>query len=345
MMRLGRVCIYYSQYWNDKKIVIHRSLRYCTVGAAMDPKKQSTNRTLLVTNTQELRCPGMMITNKSIINIGVSSSSFLRSTICNPIPQFPRRFFAKNASQRNTPRSANEPLSNEALISRLMQLKQASTATDVQVRIVPDKQSNQSDPPVVMTLQEAIQKSIDTQLDLIAISMDQEIPVLIISNLSAMMYRDVKKNKGKKANPASITKEVTFRTGIAEHDHQRKIDDIQKFIEKQFVTSVTIRAKRKHLAGNPNICNETAQQVWKQLSREDARVPCEMHSNITMNEELTMAQFMVRPKSQKHNKHHQQQQQNTPNKSQNSSSSSKEAKETTNAGNMEESTEEDAVTA
>lgn len=302
----------------------------------MNPKKQSTiNRTFFTSNSL-----GMTIAIASNVNIDASSSFFHNRTY-HPIPWFPKRFFAKNAS----PRPTNEPLSNEALVARLMQLKQASSATDVQVRIVPDKQSNQSDPPTVMSLKEAIQKSVDTELDLIAISIEQEIPVLIISNLSAMMYRDLKKNKGKKVNPGSIMKEVTFRTGIAEHDHQRKIEDIQKFLEKQFITSVTIRAKRKHLESNPNICNETAQQVWKQLSHEDARVPCEMHSNITLNEELTQAQFMVRPKSQKHNKNAS----NTNNNNKNNPSenlSSKEGKET-NAGAMEESsaTEEDAVIA
>jgi translation initiation factor IF-3 len=240
--------------------------------------------------------------------------------------------------------SENGPLCNERLVQRLMTLKRATHAAQIQVRLVPDPLQHRQrpsptlptdtepngaslstaalavDPPEVvqtdktapstskiLSLEAAIQQALSQDKDLMEISLHQEIPVVTIAKVAAILYHGKKKKSSPAAastartnNNASTSntaasqqiKQVTMMVGIADNDLQRKVADIVRFTEKGHACTVTVRAARKHTRDNVSATRHGVDRVWSLLQEST-----ELIKGPELNETQTMGQFQVKKKS------------------------------------------------
>jgi translation initiation factor IF-3 len=158
------------------------------------------------------------------------------------------------------------------------------------------KGKNNKPKAIVMTLSEAIQMSIEQQKDLVEVSIDQEVPVVTISNWKGIAYQSAKTKKSNKgANAASTqVKEVTMHAGIATNDLQRKVNDVFKFLEKGHMCIVSIRISRKQNRENSNAAKDAVQRILPLLPEDKV----EMVVPPEINPLQTMASFRVRGKKE-----------------------------------------------
>jgi translation initiation factor IF-3 len=169
----------------------------------------------------------------------------------------------------------------------------------------------------VVTLQEAIQQALEAQLDLVEISLDQEIPVVTIARLSALVYHGkVAASGGKRNSTGSATgkssakssatsnsnsnssnatasatanssasqqvKEITLMVGIAEHDLRRKLADVRKFVERGHTCTVTVRASRKDLRDNAAAASDGVDRIVASLTSTTSSVPTSTSSTTVL---------------------------------------------------------------
>jgi len=100
----------------------------------------------------------------------------------------------------------------------------------------------------VVSLKEAQAKALAEGLDLIEIAPDARPPVCRIADYGKMQYEESKKKKeNKKKQHAQATKTIQLSPGIGENDLQRKIADVQKFLDKghRVVVCVTMKGRQK----------------------------------------------------------------------------------------------------
>jgi translation initiation factor IF-3 len=195
------------------------------------------------------------------------------------------------------------------------------TADGIQVRVVPDpllvkiQKAMENEPttatttstkalppqhkPMVMTLSEAIKMSIEQQKDLVEVSIDQEIPVVTISNMKGMAYQSAKSKKSSKGSNAASSqiKEVTMQAGIASNDLQRKVNDIFKFLEKGHMCTVSIRINRRQSRTNVNAPEDAIQRILPLFTAAEDQV--EMVVPPEVNPLRTMVSFRVRAATKK----------------------------------------------
>jgi translation initiation factor IF-3 len=247
---------------------------------------------------------------------------------------------SKSATGSRPNNSDNGPLCNERLVQRLMTLKRATHAAQIQVRLVPDPLQHRQrpspaiqpgvepngessstealdvDPPVlvptekatpststILSLEAAIQQALSQDKDLMEISLHQEIPVVTIAKVAAILYHG-KKKKSSLAAAATATssnastsntsasqqiKQVTMMVGIADNDLVRKVADIVRFTEKGHACTVTVRAARKHTRENVAATRHGVDRVWSLLQEST-----ELIKGPELNETQTMGQFQVK---------------------------------------------------
>lgn len=115
-------------------------------------------------------------------------------------------------------------LVNEALVQAIRRRARNTPPEHIQVRIL-----NKSATAQLLSLPQAIQLSLKEKLDLIGISLQQDVPVLRLDQYKAFLYRHEKENK---TTTRKTTKEVHMQHKIAPHDMERKLQQVTKFIEK-----------------------------------------------------------------------------------------------------------------
>lgn len=193
--------------------------------------------------------------------------------------------------------ASNVPVANERLVAMLMRAKGARSAANIPVRVVPNPLSPSAvstgapkPVSVVVSLTEAIQLAIDAEMDLIEISLEQEVPVVTVGKVNAIVYHGNKSSK-KSVPAASLLKEVTMQAGIAANDLQRKVDTILKFLDKGHPCVVTVRAGRKFTWNNPDAAMHALERI---LALLQDRV--EMVKQPAVNEQKNTGQFQVRAK-------------------------------------------------
>ena len=255
----------------------------------------------------------------------------------SPIAPTPTTNNKQNQKSRNSQRAAAlNVLANDRLVTQIMKnLKQQHqkggttpsnngnqsnkmTADGIQVRVVPDpllvklQKAMENEPtststkalppqhkPMVMTLSEAIKMSIEQQKDLVEVSIDQEVPVVTISNMKGMAYQSAKSKKSSKGSNAASSqiKEVTMQAGIASNDLQRKVNDIFKFLEKGHMCTVSIRINRRQSRTNVNAPEDAIQRILPLFTAAEDQV--EMVVPPEVNPLRTMVSFRVRAATKK----------------------------------------------
>lgn len=166
------------------------------------------------------------------------------------------------------------PLRNEHLVRFLLKSKKASSADSVQVRLVVDKGAGSPPETDVATLQSAIDTSNDLGLDLMEISVKQDIPVIKAVDYSRLLFEKSKQSKssgfgkqkgGKKGKGGGggglAVKEFKFKAGIADNDLERKAENMIKYLVKGHRCQVTIIASRFRLREDAAASATTLERV------------------------------------------------------------------------------------
>lgn len=100
----------------------------------------------------------------------------------------------------------------------------------------------------VLELNDALNKALERDLDLILVSDKDEPPVTKMGNFSKMKYEQKKKDKQRKNSQKQTTKEVKFRPAIDDNDFNRKVNDAQSFLSKKMNVKVSCVMKGREKA-------------------------------------------------------------------------------------------------
>lgn len=93
----------------------------------------------------------------------------------------------------------------------------------------------------IMSASEALELALQKELDLVEISPNAKPPVCKIMDYGKYRYEQTRKAKEAKKNQKQIVvKEVKFRSRIDQHDMETKINQVQKFLEKDNKVKITL---------------------------------------------------------------------------------------------------------
>lgn len=93
----------------------------------------------------------------------------------------------------------------------------------------------------VVSLQEALYKAREQELDLVEISPTAQPPVCKILEYSKYVYEQGKKNKDAKKKQKSVAlKEIRLKSRIASHDLEVKVKQIEGFLKKRDMVRVSV---------------------------------------------------------------------------------------------------------
>ncbi|MFZ7157477.1 translation initiation factor IF-3 [Avibacterium gallinarum] len=101
----------------------------------------------------------------------------------------------------------------------------------------------------IVSLQEALNKAEEVNLDLVEISPNAEPPVCRIMNYGKFMYEKEKAAKEQKKKQKVVqVKEIKFRPGTDEGDYQVKLRSILRFLEDGDKVKITVRFRGREMA-------------------------------------------------------------------------------------------------
>lgn len=87
--------------------------------------------------------------------------------------------------------------------------------------------------PQIMTIEEALRKADELELDLVEISPTADPPVCKITDYQKFLYQQKKKQKEIKAKTVKVVvKEIRFGPNTDDHDYNFKLKHAQKFLEE-----------------------------------------------------------------------------------------------------------------
>lgn len=98
----------------------------------------------------------------------------------------------------------------------------------------------------VVSIQEALKKAQEAELDLVEIAPTADPPVCRIMDFGKYQFTQTKKKKTQKAR--SEIKELKFRPGIGQNDYQVKLNSLLRFLEQGHKVKVTLRFRGREIA-------------------------------------------------------------------------------------------------
>eukprot|EP00533_Pseudo-nitzschia_delicatissima_P001582 CAMPEP_0116101008 /NCGR_PEP_ID=MMETSP0327-20121206/12583_1 /TAXON_ID=44447 /ORGANISM="Pseudo-nitzschia delicatissima, Strain B596" /LENGTH=291 /DNA_ID=CAMNT_0003592945 /DNA_START=29 /DNA_END=901 /DNA_ORIENTATION=+ len=159
-------------------------------------------------------------------------------------------------------------ISNEELISRLIRNAGESSGDRVTVRLVIDEGPDTPSSVEVITLSDAIELSLDRDLDLIGANIDGDPPVIRATQLSKLEYKheQAQKKQRQAASNKKERKSFRFKAGIESNDLERKLDRLKSFLSKGHECEFTVFTKMRTLRQNPNAGIELVDEIRALLS-------------------------------------------------------------------------------
>lgn len=210
-----------------------------------------------------------------------------------------RREFAIRTKRKNMSRrtvkgkdKTSKLLSNEVLIRTLLANSNGATADSIEVRLLVDQGLETKDEISVMTLTEAISRSVEESKDLIGININLDVPVIKCMEVNRFIYQQKKKSSGngntKSGNKA--TKQFSFKAGIDDYDLQRKADNMISYLQKGHASQVTVSSSRRNLNFDDNAILTTLSRILE-LVGECGKV----QGQIKMNEYGNRGNVLIQP--------------------------------------------------
>lgn len=117
-----------------------------------------------------------------------------------------------------------------------------------------------------MTLQEALKKANDEELDLMQLGQNQDTAICKLLNYESWLYHEnKKKHKQDVKNRSHELKTMNFRPVTGEHDFQLKLDKVSKFLQDNHKVKIVIRLKnREHTLRSVN--EQAVQRIMDSIS-------------------------------------------------------------------------------
>ncbi|AKO31637.1 translation initiation factor IF-3 [[Haemophilus] ducreyi] len=101
----------------------------------------------------------------------------------------------------------------------------------------------------IVSIQNALSRAEDAELDLVEISPNAEPPVCRIMNYGKFIYEKEKAAKEQKKKQKVVqVKEIKFRPGTDEGDYQIKLRNILRFLEDGDKVKITVRYRGREMA-------------------------------------------------------------------------------------------------
>lgn len=143
-------------------------------------------------------------------------------------------------------------IANEKLIQALIKLNpQSQGPDDIQIRLVIDEGPETESTVQVCSLAEGIEVSLDRMADLIGTSLQAVPPVVRVAQLSKIEYQKEQAASKQKSNAKTKQKKTfRFRAGIEEHDLDRKLQDMIKFLGRGMECEYTVFSKARTMRAN-----------------------------------------------------------------------------------------------
>lgn len=234
------------------------------------------------------QCYGLMAIQRSQIQrvVKPNQSTYAFAAISVPTPW---HNLARPLSSQTSKSRSKDALSNDRLIKSLLSQNGMKSGESLIVRVITESpNADEKSSSELISLNQAIQKSVEMKRDLVSVDITQDVPVLRITNLKSLLYHQAKKESEiKKKNKSLPTKEVRFLTGIEQNDFCRKVDLILDYCEKGHNCLVTVRAKARN---DPGGAQTFVTKILDMTANE-----LELIKEPTSNVEKTMVQFLVRP--------------------------------------------------
>ncbi len=205
---------------------------------------------------------------------------------------------AKNMSRNKSKKKKGdaEPTKNDELIKYLLK-KTNNTADDIQVRILVDKGRDEQPDISVVTLTEAISISCDEGNDLIGLNLDQKPPVIKCVDYNRFMSDMRRKTKSKSANAGGgikRTKQFSFKSGIDDHDLQRKVTNMVSYLEKGHASQVFLSSNRRNLVQDKNVITTTLSRIQEIVGDVG-----KMQGQLKLNEVGNRGSILFQPNSKR----------------------------------------------
>mmetsp|Transcript_19474 Transcript_19474/g.41664 ORF Transcript_19474/g.41664 Transcript_19474/m.41664 type:complete len:319 (+) Transcript_19474:49-1005(+) len=241
-----------------------------------------------------------------------------RRTMPRPLWALPNQ--RQLSSRRNNNRRKvddNALLLNEHLIAELFKKKKQGrvSADTYQVRLVVDqgrgKKSHGGDgtddhgaastpKTQITTVNEAIAISHELALDLVEVALHQDPPVIKAVDFDRWLYEQKKRErqaatKKKREGGGAISdrplKEFKFRAGIADHDLERKTNDMIDYLGKGHAIRVTLTARRHMLNADEGAITTTFERVKELVGDQAVEV-----RGMKANERKSYGSLLLHPK-------------------------------------------------
>ena len=172
-----------------------------------------------------------------------------------------REFASSRSKNYRKGKKDAKPLSNEDLVSFLMRKHGGTPPHKVQIRLVIDEGQEKPATVSVVSLADAIEVSVDRMTDLIGTSLDSDPPVVRATALSKLEYRQQQSQQKGNAKSRKQTKSFRFRAGISDHDLERKLGDMIKFLDKGLECEFSVFSRARRLQQDPNIGIDLVERI------------------------------------------------------------------------------------
>lgn len=113
----------------------------------------------------------------------------------------------------------------------------------------------------IMSVNDALNLASEKNLDLVEMSYNGTTSVAKIMDYGKYRYEKVKKDKNKKKQKNTVIKEIRVKPHIDTHDMETKINQIEKFLEKDYKIKISLR-----LSGREKLHSETAVKVLDEFA-------------------------------------------------------------------------------
>lgn len=155
----------------------------------------------------------------------------------------------------------------------------------------------------IVTLNEAIKISHELSLDLLEVTLKQDPPVIKAVDYDKWLY-DQKKKQSKKENKKGSgssgaisdrpLKEFKFRAGIADHDLERKTNNMLKYLGKGHAIRVTLTARQRSLNVDAQAISTTLDRVKELIGDRAVEV-----RGMKANDRLSYGNLLFHPSNNK----------------------------------------------
>ena len=179
-----------------------------------------------------------------------------------------RSFASRRRANGKKKKTDTGVVSNEELIAQLIRNASVSSADKVTIRLVIDEGPDTPSSVEVISLSEAIEISLDRELDLIGANIKGDPPVVRATQLSKLEYKHKQAQK-KQQQAAANRKELKafrFKAGIESNDLERKLGRLRGFLSKGHDCDFTVFTKMRTLRQNPNAGIELVNKIRELLA-------------------------------------------------------------------------------